>query len=140
MVTRETLTSLCDLVHAPEGAADRLWHFHDLLLTHALPRGFLGPREGDRILERHVLEAGALGSVLGAHPVRLVDVGAGAGLPGIVLACLGHDVTLVEAEGRRARFLEEVVRDLDLAAEVVADRAEIVGRQAGHREVYDWAV
>lgn len=74
---------------------------------------------------------------------RLVDVGTGAGFPGLVLKVLRPDlqVTLVDSLAKRLRFLEAVVEALDLSAvEIVHSRAEDFGRQKGQREQYDVAI
>ncbi|MGH7728481.1 MAG: 16S rRNA (guanine(527)-N(7))-methyltransferase RsmG [Vulcanimicrobiaceae bacterium] len=65
----------------------------------------------------------------------LVDVGAGAGLPGIPLAlACGISVTLVESQRKKARFLAEALEALALDGEVVAERAEVAARDARLRE------
>ena len=67
----------------------------------------------------------------------LVDVGSGNGLPGIVLAfATGARVTLVEAIKKRAAFLADAMRALDIDGEVVAERAEDAARAPLHREAY----
>ncbi len=89
-------------------------------------RGLLGPREVPRVWSRHVLNCAAVASLLpdGSH---VVDVGSGAGLPGLVLAVARPDVrvTLVEPLLRRVTWLEEVTADLGLTSvTVVRARAE----------------
>jgi 16S rRNA (guanine527-N7)-methyltransferase len=85
--------------------------------------------------------------VLEAHPFvgdeSVVDVGSGAGLPGIPmkLAMPGIRLTLVESDQRKSAFLREAVATLGLAGVAVeARRAEEVGRDPTHRERYDVAV
>ena len=79
----------------------------------------------------------ARGVIGGMLPDATIDVGSGNGSPGIPLA-LAYDrpVTLLEAVGRKARFLEAVVRELDISAVVVADRSEAYARGSG-RDAYD---
>ena len=97
------------------------------LLTGAgVERGVVGPAEADRIWDRHLLNCGVLARLI---PVKctLVDLGSGAGLPGIVIAILlpGVRVTLLEPLARRVDFLNECVTALGLAnAQVVRGRAE----------------
>lgn len=91
-------------------------------------RGLLGPREPARLWTRHLLNCAAVAPLIGADEL-VVDVGSGAGLPGVVLACLRPDLqlVLVEPMQRRARFLEECVADLGLDSVIVhRSRAEDV--------------
>jgi 16S rRNA (guanine527-N7)-methyltransferase len=74
---------------------------------------------------------------------RVVDVGTGAGFPGIPLkiACPRMRLTLLESVGKKAVFCRHAVKALQLAeVEVVQERAETVGLLPEHRERYDWAV
>lgn len=89
-------------------------------------RGVLGPAESERIWDRHLLNCGVVAELV--PPVRqLVDIGSGAGLPGLVLAMLLPDVevVLVEAMARRTAFLAECVGALGLSnVDVRRGRAE----------------
>jgi 16S rRNA (guanine527-N7)-methyltransferase len=98
------------------------------LATDGVARGLIGPREVPRLWERHVLNSAALAEAVpeGAH---VVDVGSGAGLPGIPLGLARPDVrvTLVEPMARRIEFLEEVLPELpgdDGRWRIVRGRAE----------------
>jgi 16S rRNA (guanine527-N7)-methyltransferase len=76
-------------------------------------------------------------------PRRLIDIGTGAGFPGITLKILypSMRLTLVESVGKKANFCRHLVETLKLeSVEVITARAEEVGRMPGHREGYDWAV
>ncbi|BBA90838.1 rRNA small subunit 7-methylguanosine (m7G) methyltransferase [Mycobacterium pseudoshottsii JCM 15466] len=99
--------------------------YADWLATAGVERGLLGPREVDRLWERHVLNSAVIGELLD-HGERVVDIGSGAGLPGLPLAIARPDlqVVLLEPMLRRVEFLQEVVTDLGLAVEVVRGRAE----------------
>ena len=91
-----------------------------------IERGLIGPREVDRLWERHILNSAVLGDVIDDGS-RVVDVGSGAGLPGIPLAIARSDlhVQLLEPLLRRTTFLKEVVEDLGLNnVEVIRGRAE----------------
>ena len=91
-------------------------------------RGLLGPREAPRIWDRHVLNCAVVAELL-PDGARMVDVGSGAGLPGIPLALARPDlsVVLVEPLARRVDWLREVVEDLDLPVTVERGRAEEPG-------------
>src|SRR5690349_1621021 len=87
--------------------------------------GLIGPREVDRLWDRHILNSSALGELL-APDERVADIGSGAGLPGIPLALARPDVhvTLIEPLLRRSEFLREAVDELGLDIAVVRGRAE----------------
>ena len=95
----------------------------DILISRGIDWGLLGPREADRIWERHILNSAALASLppIGA---RVADVGSGAGLPGIPLAIARPDLSVVLMEPllRRSRFLAEAVEELGLGARVSVAR------------------
>lgn len=79
----------------------------------------------------------------GQPPGRAIDVGTGAGFPGVPLkiACPALNVTLVEATGKKADFCRHIVSLLRLeGVEVLHARAEEVGHMPGHRQAYDWAL
>lgn len=100
--------------------------YADLLATDGSVRGLIGPREVPRLWERHLINSAVIGEVIDAG-ASVVDVGSGAGLPGIPLALARPDlpVTLLEPLLRRAIFLEEVVEALGLSmVSVVRGRAE----------------
>lgn len=94
-----------------------------LLVTAGAERGLIGPGERDRVWERHLLNSAVLSEAVAAGEA-VVDVGSGAGLPGIPLALAREDLrlTLVEPMERRCVFLREVVRALDLADRVAVVR------------------
>jgi 16S rRNA (guanine527-N7)-methyltransferase len=101
-------------------------------------------REPDAIQQRHFLDSLSCAQVMGdLAGRRLVDVGAGAGFPGLPLKILYPDLalTLVESTAKKARFLTAVVQALALPdVAIVVDRAENAGHSPEHRESYDWAV
>ncbi|MCV7377179.1 16S rRNA (guanine(527)-N(7))-methyltransferase RsmG [Mycobacterium alsense] len=104
---------------------DTARRYAETLAAAGVERGLLGPREADRLWERHLLNSAAVGELLGPGE-RVVDIGSGAGLPGIPLAIARPDLEIVLLEPllRRSEFLSEVVGELGLAVEVVRGRAE----------------
>jgi 16S rRNA (guanine527-N7)-methyltransferase len=113
--------------HAVFGAAaPKAERYARLLAGPAVVRGLIGPNEVPRLWERHLLNSAVVADLVPA-PCSVVDLGSGAGLPGVVLALLlpGARVTLLEPALRRAAFLEECVIELGLRnAAVCRARAE----------------
>jgi 16S rRNA (guanine527-N7)-methyltransferase len=118
----------------PAVVSERLGDFEPLLVRYAdwladagTLRGLIGPREVPRLWDRHLLNSVALVELL-PEGARLVDIGTGAGLPGLAVACVRPDikVDLVESLRRRTDFLSEVVADLKLGDQVrvIRGRAE----------------
>jgi 16S rRNA (guanine527-N7)-methyltransferase len=97
-----------------------------LLAGPGTSRGLIGPREIDRVWDRHILNCSVVAELV-PSPCTLVDIGSGAGLPGVVLAILLPHVSviLVESMQKRSAFLCECVAELGLAnVEVRRSRAE----------------
>ena len=108
------------------GVLPKAERYAELLATDGVTRGLIGPRETARLWDRHLLNC-ALVAELVPDRGELVDIGSGAGLPGVVLAMLrpSLQVILLEPLLRRSVFLEECVRELDLPnVTVIRARAE----------------
>ncbi len=118
---------------------DRAAAYAELLAMEGPIRGLIGPREIPRLWDRHLLNCAVVADLVPAG-ARVVDVGSGAGLPGIVLALLRPDlsVVLLEPLARRISFLVECLDRLDIPnatvhrgrAEDPAVRAELSGADA----------
>ena len=98
-----------------------------ILATRGVEQGLIGPHEVPRLWGRHLLNCAVVAELIEPRPVTLLDLGSGAGLPGLVLAMVlpGTAVTLLEPMERRCRFLSGCVAELGLAnASVLRGRAE----------------
>jgi 16S rRNA (guanine527-N7)-methyltransferase len=113
-----------------KGREDQIQRYAELLKGAGIERGLIGPKEGDRIWERHIANCIPITTLLPEN-VRLVDIGSGAGLPGVVIALARPDlkVSLIEPLQRRVDFLNEVVAELGIPIEVIRGRAERVKKQ-----------
>lgn len=95
------------------------------------------------IVSRHFLDSLRCAQSWGSVPQRLIDVGTGAGFPGLALKIAYPEIalTLVESIEKKAAFLRHMVNDLNLPhVEIVVARAEAIGHDPAHREQYDVAV
>jgi len=110
--------------------------FAGILATRGVEQGLIGPREVPRLWDRHLLNCAVVAELVDQRCRTLVDIGSGAGLPGLVLAMVLPEVavTLLEPMERRCRFLTECVTELDLAnVTVLRGRAEEAAVKAAVR-------
>lgn len=134
-----------DLTPPPASASsvfgDRLAaveRYAELLAGPGMDQGVLGPRELPRLWDRHLLNSAAVAEIL-PEGATVVDVGSGAGLPGIPLALVRPDLvmTLLEPMARRVAWLSRVIAELELPVRVLRGRAEEreARRQCGESDV-----
>lgn len=117
-VSRETLIAR----HFP-GREKEIIQYATFLLTEGIERGLIGPQEGERIWERHIFNSLPVSTLIPSG-ASVIDIGSGAGLPGIPLALSRPDisVTLIEPLQRRVDFLIEAVAGLNIT--VLRGRAQ----------------
>jgi 16S rRNA (guanine527-N7)-methyltransferase len=134
VVSRETLISR----YFPEDK--RIRAYAEFLKTQGIERGLIGPREADRIWERHIFNCLPI-TTLFSKRATVFDIGSGAGLPGIVIALARPDlaVVLIEPLERRVEFLQEAVKTLaeiegktPLQIQVIRGRAQDVKSAADY--------
>jgi 16S rRNA (guanine527-N7)-methyltransferase len=120
--------------------------YADRLATSAT--NLVSARDRDQIEQRHIVESLAYGRLLDKQGLlgdgtRVLDLGAGGGLPGIPIkiAWPAIDLTLLESVGKKCLFLEQIAQELALAPVTVLEgRAETFGRDPAHRARYDLVV
>ena len=128
-VSRETL-----LTQYFPGQEDAIRAYAEFLTTAGIERGLIGPREGERIWDRHIFNCLPVTQLL-PQGASLFDIGSGAGLPGIVIALARPDlkVTLIEPLERRVEFLNEAVAAIaagGVEITVIRGRAQDVKKSA----------
>jgi 16S rRNA (guanine527-N7)-methyltransferase len=133
-VSRETFTHSTYINQYFPGQEEAIRAYAEFLTTAGIERGLIGPREGERIWERHIFNCLPVTQLL-PQGASLFDIGSGAGLPGIVIALARPDlkVTLIEPLERRVEFLNEAVAAIaagGVEIEVIRGRAQDVKKSA----------
>lgn len=117
-------------IHVSRETMERFQSYHDLLLQWTKAINLIAPSTINDVRSRHIADSAQVFALMPRTAKSLTDLGSGGGLPGIVLAILAAEkqpelrVTLVESDQRKAIFLKDVVRRLDLSANVLAKRIE----------------
>lgn len=99
--------------------------------------------EEREVVIKHFIDSFSVAPYISPGSKKLIDVGTGAGFPGIPLKMVNKDltVTLLDSLDKRIRFLNEVINDTGLAGiQAIHGRAEELARDKGHRELYDVGV
>ena len=129
--------------YLPEASADvkkKLLRYYELLIEWNSRINLTAITDPEGVAARHFAD-----SILGAGFIpgnaRLIDVGTGAGFPGIPLKLVRPDIglTLLDSLNKRLIFLQEVIKELGIEAELVHMRAEDAGKDPVYREKFDAA-
>jgi len=116
----------CDFPASHE-AVQKLKAYEQLLREWNAKFNLIAPSTVPQIWQRHFQDSAQLWPLLPPTTKRLVDLGSGAGFPGLVLAIMGvPEVHLIESTGKKARFLETVATELGLCVTVHNERIEAV--------------
>lgn len=144
-MNRERLITGLDMmgVSYDQTAIDRFEAFHAILDEYNQKMDLTAVLDEDERIDRHDLDSAApLAQGLLAPQAKVIDVGTGAGFPGMPLLILRPDLqmTFLDALNKRILFLEDALRRLGLTAQTLHARAEDAAKMAEHREMYDAAV
>lgn len=127
-----------------EQMIDQFSHYYQLLILWNQSINLTSITEFDEVVQKHFLDSVVLGAYMNLEKeMSLIDVGTGAGFPGIPLKILFHDlkITLADSLKKRLNFLQEVVSDLGLDnIEIVHGRAEDLAKKSQYREQFDLCV
>ena len=122
----------------------RFERYADMLIQWNNQYNLTAIREKDTILIKHFLDSlSCLAVIPESKSFCLIDVGTGAGFPGIPIkiALPNIRLTLVDSVGKKVNFCQHIIDTLALEnTKVIQARAEELGQSADHRETYDWAV
>lgn len=130
-------------VELSEGATRGLDHFVRLVLDWGARTNLTAARTPERLVDEHIADALALFRHLPSLPFRYVDVGSGAGLPGLVIALVRGDASgvLLEPVGKKRAFLNHAIRELGLAGRATAGADRLAEHiRSGGAAAYDVAV
>ena len=121
-LTAEAFAAQCGVSRE---TCDRLALYCELLRRWQRAVNLVGPKTLPDVWRRHIWDSAQLLPLLPPRPGPLLDVGSGAGFPGMVLAILGVEaVTLVESDARKGQFLREVARQTETPVTIYVDRLE----------------
>ena len=145
MMNKERLISGLEMmgVAYDQTAIERFEAFHAILDEYNAKMDLTAVLDEDERVDRHDLDSAApLAQGLLAPKAKVIDVGTGAGFPGMPLLILRPDLemTFLDALNKRILFLEDALKRLGLTATTLHARAEDAARMADHREMYDAAV
>ena len=145
MMNKERLISGLEMmgVAFDQTAIERFEAFHAILDEYNAKMDLTAVLDEDERIDRHDLDSAApLAQGLLAPKAKVIDVGTGAGFPGMPLLILRPDLemTFLDALNKRILFLEDALKRLGLSATTLHARAEDAARMADHREMYDAAV
>ncbi|MBU1261939.1 16S rRNA (guanine(527)-N(7))-methyltransferase RsmG [bacterium] len=122
---------------------EKLLLYLDLLKIEGEKTNLVGTKEENKLITSHIIDSLTPLLVIEPQGKNLIDIGTGAGLPGIVLAisCESLKVSLLEARAKKVAFLEKVREKLFLSnISILMGRAEDYGRKEGFRESFDYGV
>lgn len=119
-----------DTYNVPRGTALLFDRYSALLIDWQSRMNLVAPSTVDQLWQRHFADSAQLIGLVPAKSMQWLDIGSGAGFPGLVVALLSeHRVTLIESIGKKCRFLREIIDQLGLSNAVVRnERAESLGR------------
>lgn len=145
MMNKDRLVSGLEMmgVAFDQTAIERFEAFHAILDEYNAKMDLTAVLDEDERVDRHDLDSAApLAQGLLAPDAKIIDVGTGAGFPGMPLLILRPDLemTFLDALNKRILFLEDALKRLGLKATTLHARAEDAARMAEHREMYDAAV
>lgn len=115
--------------HVPRETIARFERIVELISAEMARQNLISKASATQIWARHIVDSAQLLPLTGDGSSRWIDIGSGAGFPGLVIAAAGRRVTMIEPRPKRTAFLAHVVEALGLDAEVLTAKAQTVERK-----------
>lgn len=126
------------------GQAEQLIRYYEMLIEKNKVMNLTAITDFDEVITKHFIDSLSIIRIFNLNQaIKVIDVGTGAGFPGIPLkiAFPNLDITLMDSLNKRVNFLNEVISELGMSGiEAIHGRAEDLGRSSSHREQYDLSV
>lgn len=126
------------------GQAEQLIRYYEMLIEKNKVMNLTAITDFDEVITKHFIDSLSIIRIFNLNQaIKVIDVGTGAGFPGIPLkiAFPNLDITLMDSLNKRVNFLNEVISKLGMSGiEAIHGRAEDLGRSSSHREQYDLCV
>lgn len=127
-------------IELDETALNRLDKYAEMLVETNKTLNLTAITEPDEIVYKHFIDSLSLLTVVNLKEgARVIDVGTGAGFPGVVLLIARPDIkiTLMDGTNKRLTFIQSVLDEIGLEAEILHSRAELAGKDKAYREKFD---
>lgn len=120
----------CQSISVPRETFEKLSLYVSLLIKWQKQINLISPKDVDHIWERHIIDCCQFALANVPRETSVLDLGSGAGLPGLILSILGFtNVALAESDGRKCVFLEEAARELSVNPHIFHGRIEALPEQ-----------
>ena len=127
-------------IHLDDTALERLDKYAEMLIETNKTLNLTAITEPDEVLYKHFVDSLSLLTVVDLKEgARVIDVGTGAGFPGVVLLIARPDIkiTLMDGTNKRLNFIADVLNEIGLSADILHSRAELAGKDKAYREKFD---
>jgi len=144
MINKEMLKKQCEKMNIilEYDALERFDIYAETLIEWNSFMNLTAITQPDEIVTKHFTDSlSLLGKVKIEKASKIIDVGTGAGFPGLALKIARNDldITLMDSTNKRLEFIKEVLKKTSLQCEVIHSRAEDLGKNPNYREKYDYA-
>ncbi len=123
-------TEITTQLNLSKSQIEKVEFFIDSIIDYNQHTNLVGKSTLENFWERHVLDCLQLSQHIDNKNLKIVDLGTGAGLPGILLSIVGYkNVLMIDSVKKKTDFVKKVIKDLSLTAKIQNDRIEIAPKQ-----------